>query len=70
MAPATLMTPEQAEAICPACLGSGSHADELKLASASAEHDLLAAQPCGTCTGLGTLAPRLGRFAPAVRAAP
>jgi DnaJ-class molecular chaperone len=57
-----LLTPEQAEAICPACLGSGSRADELKLPGGSAERDTLAAQPCATCRGRGALAPRLRRF--------
>ena len=59
-----LLTAEQAEAICPACLGSGSRADELKLEPDSTEHAAAAAVPCATCRGFGTLAP-LSRVAAA-----
>jgi hypothetical protein len=52
-----LLTREQAEAICPACLGSGSRADELKLAPGSAERHAARGVPCATCDGFGTLAP-------------
>jgi hypothetical protein len=56
---ALLMTGELADAICPACLGSGSRADELKLRPATPEHDVLEAQRCQTCGGRGSLGPDL-----------
>lgn len=61
----SLLSREQAEALCPGCLGTGSRADELKLPARALEHAALAGQPCGTCDGDGSLSarPRLRRFA-------
>jgi hypothetical protein len=60
----SLLSVEQAEAICPGCLGSGSRADELKV-PAHAAPPALADEACGTCEGVGSLParPRLRRFA-------
>jgi hypothetical protein len=61
----SLLSSEQAEAICPGCLGTGSRADELKLPAGAPAHAALAREPCDTCEGFGSLAarPRLRRFA-------